>query len=249
MLCGELLKRQGHQVLSCGIFYGKRGRKMEREQYDLPVLFTENEREKYVSWALKKEKVLLPMAVLAGLVDVLVLLAAVCYLWNTRTENAYFSIWMSRWGAVVMKAFGVLALVLTGLVLKPLDVILDHIYKKPEEPKMVTLLPAEEGIHYTVCRQGKKLDGGLLAWADWDRAVLPDTNEVVLNQRKYKIGANTIETIYPADKQKRWMDRPEEKFRNSTDLKKIDRNLKSFLASLEEKKKESEWIGSGPKEE
>lgn len=141
-----------------------------------------------------------------------------------------------------MKVSGVLALVLTVLVIKPLDVILDFIYKKPEEPKMVTLTPSEEGIHYAVRRQKTELDSGLVAWSDWDRAVLLDTNEIVLNHERYRIGANTIETIYPENKRKRWMDRPDEKYRNSTDLKMIDRNLKGFLASLEETKKEAGWM-------
>lgn len=219
------------------------------ERCDLPVLFTENEREKYVGWALKKERVLLPTAVLTILLDALVLLGTVFYLWEMRTEHAYFSMWMSRWGGVVMKVSGVLALVLTGLVIKPLDVILDLIYKKPEEPKMVTLTPSEEGIHYAVRRQKTELGRGLVAWSDWDRAVFLDTNEIVLNHERYRIGANTIETIYPENKRKRWMDRPDEKYRNSTDLKMIDRNLKGFLASLEEKKKEAEWMENNPKTE
>lgn len=222
---------------------------MEMERYDLPVLFTENEREKYVDWALKKEKILFPTAVLAALLDVFVLLGTVFYLWEMRTEHAYFFMWTSQWGDIVMKVSGVLALVLTGLVIKPLDVILDFIYKKPEEPKMVTLIPSEEGIHYAVCRQKTELDSGVIAWSDWDRAVFLDSNEIVLNHERYRIGANTIETIYPENKRKRWMERPDEKYRNSADLRMTDRSLRGFLASLEEKKKEAEWMENNLKTE
>ena len=61
------------------------------ERYDLPVLFTENEREKYVDWALKKEKILFPTAVLAALLDVFVLLGTVFYLWEMRTEPVSYT--------------------------------------------------------------------------------------------------------------------------------------------------------------
>ena len=57
----------------------------------------------------------------------------------------------------------------------------------------------------------------------------------------YRIGFNTIESIYPKNKQHAWMDRPEEKVENSIHLKTISRNFRGYLLSLEEKKKEAEW--------
>nr|WP_296005394.1 hypothetical protein [uncultured Blautia sp.] len=51
-----------------------------------------------------------------------------------------------------------------------------------------------------------------------------------------QIGANTIESIYPQNKQKLWMDRPKEKIRNSVSVKTISRNFEGYLASLEEQK-------------
>ena len=57
----------------------------------------------------------------------------------------------------------------------------------------------------------------------------------------YRIGLNTIESIYPKNKQHAWMDRPEEKVENSIHLKTISRNFRGYLLSLEEKKKEAEW--------
>ena len=33
------------------------------ENYELPVLFTEEERKAYASWGIKKEKLLMPLAI------------------------------------------------------------------------------------------------------------------------------------------------------------------------------------------
>ena len=45
------------------------------------------------------------------------------------------------------------------------------------------------------------------------------------------------------------MERPDEKYRNSADLRMTDRSLRGFLASLEEKKKEAEWMENNLKTE
>ena len=68
------------------------------------------------------------------------------------------------------------------------------------------------------------------------------TNEIHIDDIVYKIGYNTIESIYPKNKQNPWMDRPKERVENVIDLKVISRNFQLYLLSLEEKKKEQEWL-------
>ena len=40
------------------------------ERYELPVLFTEEERNTYAAWGIKKEKVLMPFAIATVLIYV-----------------------------------------------------------------------------------------------------------------------------------------------------------------------------------
>ena len=107
---------------------------------------------------------------------------------------------------------------------------------------MIILIPNEDGIYYTVNHSNNELTHGVIKWEKWEHSILLDSNEIIIQDKKYKIGANTIETIYPKNKQKPWMDRPNEKIKNSTSLKVIDRNFKGYLNSLEAKKKEEDWI-------
>ena len=119
--------------------------------------------------------------------------------------------------------------------------ILDMVYKKPQEPQMLCLTPTETGVRYMLSRGVYVLSSGTLNWNDWESAVSEETNEIHIGDVIYRIGFNTIESIYPKNKQHAWMDRPEEKVENSIHLKTISRNFRGYLLSLEEKKKEAEW--------
>ena len=50
------------------------------EHYNLPILFTEEERQRYAAWGIKKEKTLLPFGIIAAIIEVLGVTALVIYL-------------------------------------------------------------------------------------------------------------------------------------------------------------------------
>lgn len=60
------------------------------EYYNLPVLFTEEERKQYAAWGIKKEKTLLPFAIIAAIIEVLGLTALVIYLLGVRSRGLIF---------------------------------------------------------------------------------------------------------------------------------------------------------------
>lgn len=211
------------------------------EKYDLPVRFTEEERKNYAKWGCKKEKVLVPFAIVTVAIDIIVVLATAVYLFAVREKEPYFLSWMSTWGTAVSTISYGIALFFTGLILKPLDMVLDKIYKKPNPPKSICLSPRKDGVLYTLTRNNQVIKSGIMQWNEWNTSVIFDTNEIYIDGEWLQIGSNTIETIYPKDKQHKWMDRPEEKIVNTISLKKISRNFEGFLDSLEEKKKEDEW--------
>ena len=91
------------------------------ETYHLPVLYTEDERSSYAVWGIKKEKLLLPFAVVTIIIDAFVLCATVVYLFVVQRQTPAFSVWISCWGGLVGDVSYGVALVLTVLILKPLD--------------------------------------------------------------------------------------------------------------------------------
>lgn len=212
------------------------------EYYNLPVLYTEEERQRYRAWGIKKEKTLMPFAFVVIVIDVLVLLATVLYLFGVRSREPYFSTFLSAWGGVVGDVAYAVMVLATILVVKPMDWIFDRIFQKPQDPKTLRLEPREDGVVYTVSCREKMLQQGRFSWEEWNRAVNSETNQVYIEGQWLTIGANTIESIYPEGKRGRWMDRPEEKIDGTINLATIQRNLEGYRASLEEKKKEMEWV-------
>ena len=212
------------------------------ETYYLPVLYTEEERKKYAEWGIKKEKFLMPFAVVTIIIDLIVMVGTIVALFKIREKEPYFSAFLSTYGGLINDiAYGV-AIVLTVLLIKPLDMILDMVYKKPQEPQMLCLTPTETGVRYMLSRGVSVRSSGTLNWNDWERAISTETNEIHIGDTIYRIGFNTIESIYPKNKQHPWMDRPKEKVENSIYLKTISRNFHGYLLSLEEKKKEQAYI-------
>ena len=211
------------------------------ENYYLPVLFTEEERRRYAEWGIKKEKFLLPFVIITILIDLIVVLGTVMYFFAARENEPYFSMYLSAWGKVITNIVYGVAMILTVLITKPLDLILDIIFRKPQDPKFLCLTPTVHGVCYVICQGKNTLSEGILDWNEWKSAVSVETNEIYIEGMQLQIGANTIESIYPKNKQKLWMDRPKEEIRNSVSVKTISRNFEGYLASLEEQKKEKEW--------
>lgn len=68
-----------------------------------------------------------------------------------------------------------------------------------------------------------------------------ETNEILLEGQRLRIGSNTIASIYPPEKQKPWMDHPAEQITGTISLAHIWKNMQGYRASLEEQKREAEW--------
>ena len=96
-------------------------------------------------------------------------------------------------------------------------------------------------VYHLSCKE-KVLQQGKLSWEEWKQAVNPDTNRIYIEGQWLTIGANTIETIYHKEKCRPWLDRPGEKIDGTIQLATIQKNLEGYRASLEEKKREMEWL-------
>ena len=73
------------------------------ETYDLPVLFTEEERRKYAEWGCRKEKVLIPFAVTAIVIDVIVLIGTAIYFLSVRVLQHGCQPGEALWGVFPME--------------------------------------------------------------------------------------------------------------------------------------------------
>lgn len=213
-----------------------------KEIYYLPVSFTKEENEAYAKWGLKKEKFLVPMIIITILIDILVIVGTVIFLLGVRSEVSGFYMWMQLWSSTVVRFSYILAVVLTLLIIKPMDIILDFVFKRPSEPKFITLTPQNQGILYTISCKNTELKSNIISWKDLENTIFPENNQLILDGEIYKIGYNTISSIYPKEKQHPWLDKPMEKHKNTINLEKIKKNLISFQNSMESQKKETEWL-------
>lgn len=212
------------------------------EYYNLPVRFTEEEREHYAAWGIKKEKTLAPFSIILILIDLTVTACTVLYLLGLLQNESGVYVRLvadSKWLAAAGE-FGVL--VLSFLIIKPLDMLCDKIFKKPKDSRMLRLEPRPVGVEYQLVQGKTVLSQGILLWEEWEKAVDPEKNEIWIPDQWLTIGANTIETIYPPNKQHKWMDRPPEKIVGTIKLREIQKNIQGYIASLEEQKREAEWL-------
>ena len=70
----------------------------------------------------------------------------------------------------------------------------------------------------------------------------PADNTICYQKKWYRIGENTIENIYPPEKQHPWMDHPENKASGIIDVQRLMDILKGYEASLKAARKECEWM-------
>ncbi len=211
------------------------------EQYNLPVLFTEEERRRYAEWGIKKSKIFMPFCVIVILMNFLVIVGTFLYFLKARDRFSPFSLYLYTRGKIVSGFSYGIATLLPFLILKPLEWIFDKIFKKPKDPKMLCLKPTIKGVQYELIRKNNVLLKGILSWEEWKTVVYPDTNQIWIQDQCLEIQANTIETIYPQNYRRKWMDYPEEKIIGTINLGKIQKNMEGYLASLEEQKREKEW--------
>ena len=101
------------------------------EKYELPIRFTEEQRKKYAEWGIKKGKVLMPMAAVTIGIDLLTVLWVVGRVWLIReSDPIWFQIICQNDG--IGEISSTIAIILTFLILKPIDLILDKIWLRPE---------------------------------------------------------------------------------------------------------------------
>lgn len=214
-----------------------------KEYYNLPILYTREERERYRKWGIKKAKILRPMAVLVIGIDLVVTVGTIIYGVSLAWGGAFRAYGTAAFfAACASKASWLVSMVLTLLIVRPLDLFFDLVFKKPPEPMMLRLEPCPDGVSYVLQREKKTLCKGVLSWQQWETAVYPQLNEIVIEDMWLKIGENTLQTIYPPHLQHKWMDHPAEKIVGTIDLGTIRKNMEGYLASLEEQRREAEWL-------
>ncbi len=211
------------------------------EYYNLPVLFTEEERSRYAQWGMKKSKVMMPMGILLGVIYFGTIIFIVVYYLGKLKHSSDIYESLGLWGCIVLGAAAVIGKIAAFTITKLLDCLLDKLYGRPKEPKMLRLEPSEEGVRYQLFQEKKTLAKGLLTWDAWRTAVYPAANEIWIENQRLRIGANTIETIYPVGHRQKHMDHPAEKIVGTLELGKIQKNLEGYLASLEEREREAQW--------
>lgn len=212
------------------------------EYYNLPVQFSEEERQQYVAWALKKEKTLKPFFTIVVLVDLSILIGTLLYFVGALDALPFLGGVMQTTGDLIPSLVNILFGVTLFLIIKPLDMLCDKLFKRPQESRMLRLEPRVSGMQYQLMQGKKLLCHGVLSWDEWNSAIIPQTNQIWIENECLTIGANTLKTIYPENKQHLWMDRPAEKIVGSINLKEIQRKMVGYRASLEEQKREAEWL-------
>ena len=220
------------------------------ERYELPVLFTEEERNTYAAWGIKKEKVLMPFAIATVLIYVVTAAFVVMKVWGVRdSDHVLFQ--MLVLGDWIPELTGVLAVLMTILLLGPLNFILDKIWKKPAEPMTLIVEPEGTNVKIRKAQTGREenpknrkmaTETESYSLAQLFAFLNPKDNTICYQKKWYIIGENTIENIYPAKYRHPWMDHPENKASAITDVQRLTDILKGYEASLEAVHKEQEWL-------
>ena len=228
------------------------------EKYELPIRFTEEQRKKYAEWGIKKGKVLMPMAAVTILIDLLTVLWVVGRVWLIReSDPIWFQIICQNDG--IGEISSTIAIILTFLILKPIDLILDKIWHRPEGTEWLEVGLTENGV--TVKRTyragdagtgvdnavGRSCCGEITVFEthpliQMDEYLDAEKNAVRVQGVWLEIGENTRENIYTPQQQKRWLDQPEGKSGSINSVKKLQKIIKGYAAALEEKEKERAWL-------
>ena len=214
------------------------------ENYELPVLFTEEERKAYASWGIKKEKLLMPFAIATILIYAVTAAFVVMKVWGVRdSDHVLFQ--MLVLGDWIPELTGVLAVLMTILLLGPLNFILDKLWKKPAEPLWLCVTPERRTVKVAVReeRNGEsRTPAEIYPLTELETFLNPADNTICYQKKWYRIGENTIENIYPPEKQHPWMDHPENKASGIIDVQRLMEILKGYEASLKAARKECEWM-------
>ena len=222
------------------------------ERYELPILFTEKERNTYATWGIKKEKVLMPFAIATILIYAVTAAFVVMKVWGVRdSDHVLFQ--MLVLGDWIPELTGVLAVLMTILLLGPLNYILDRLWRKPAEPMTLIVEPEGTNVKIHKAQTGREenpknrkmaMETESYPLAQLFAFLNPKDNTICYQKKWYTIGENTIENIYPAKYRHPWMDHPENKASAITDVQRLTDILKGYEASLEAARKEQEWLNN-----
>ena len=207
------------------------------ESYELPVLFTDDECKAYAAWGMKKEKVLMPFALITILIYMVATVLVVMKVWGVR-ESDHLLFQMLLWGDWIPELTGALAVFMTILLLGPLNFILDKLWKKPAEPMWLCVVPEGGTVKVTAVRglEGNpRTPAEIYPLTELETFLNPADNTICYQKKWYRIGENTIENIYPPEKQHPWMDHPENKASGIIDVQRLMEILKGYEASLKGK--------------
>ncbi len=171
---------------------------------------------------------LIPFAIVTIFIYAVTAAFVVMKVWGVR-ESDHVLFQMLVLGDWIPELTGALAVLMTILLLGPLNLILDKLWKKPAEPMMLIVEP--EGTNVKV-----RLGSGS------GRAQNPKDNTIYYQRKWYRVGENTIENIYPAKNRHPWMDHPENKASGITSVQRLTDILKGYEASLEAARREQEWL-------
>ena len=222
----------------------KREKRSMTESYELPVLFTDDECKAYAAWGMKKEKVLMPFALITILIYMVATVLVVMKVWGVR-ESDHLLFQMLLWGDWIPELTGALAVFMTILLLGPLNFILDKLWKKPAEPMWLCVVPEGGTVKVTAVRglEGNpRTPAEIYPLTELETFLNPADNTICYQKKWYRIGENTIENIYPPEKQHPWMDHPENKASGIIDVQRLMEILKGYEASLKAARKECEWM-------
>ena len=214
------------------------------EKYELPIRFTEEQRKKYAEWGIKKGKVLMPMAAVTIGIDLLTVLWVVGRVWLIReSDPIWFQIICQNDG--IGEISSTIAIILTFLILKPIDLILDKIWHRPEGTEWLEVGLTENGVTVKRTRGAGSME--ILASEVYPLTQTEEYLDVEKNAVKVQgvwleIGENTRENIYTPQQQKHWLDQPEGCASSISSVKKLQRIIKGYVAALEEKEKEQAWL-------
>lgn len=211
------------------------------EIYRLPVRFTEEERARYAAWGIKKEKTMGPFAVLLAAIDIFTLVVTFLMIFGLL-DLSEASLFLRYNTAFIASCQNLAFVILSLLIYRPLDILCDKILKRPQDPRVLQLQPTPVGMQYQLLQKKTVLRSGLLSWSDWNAAIISETNQIWIEKECLTICANTIQTIYPSNHQHTWMERPTPELSGPLELKTIQKNMEGYLASLEEQKREAEWL-------
>ena len=162
-----------------------------------------------------------------------------------RTQIMHESIWDFRF--IISFALFFIILFYTNIVemtaiiiMAPWGYLFDKLNGKPEAPLMIYLTLERDAVSYQIKRKSNLLKSGRLVWDKWYAACDENENKVILDGVSYNIGQNNSMYIYNS-KDKQWLDIPKERIIGTIKLSEINKNIRGYIASQEEQKREEEW--------